>query len=40
MNTALMDEFVAKLSQLAANADIQALILTGAGDKAFIVSGK
>jgi len=36
MNTALMDEFVAKLSQLAANADLRALILTGAGDKAFI----
>jgi enoyl-CoA hydratase/carnithine racemase len=36
MNTALMDEFVAKLSQLAANEDLRVLILTGAGDKAFI----
>jgi enoyl-CoA hydratase len=36
MNTALMDEFIAKLSPLAANADLRALILTGAGDKAFI----
>jgi enoyl-CoA hydratase/carnithine racemase len=36
MNGALMDEFVAKLSQLATNADLRALVLTGAGDKAFI----
>ncbi len=36
MNSALMDEFAAKLSQLATNVDLRALILTGAGDKAFI----
>jgi len=36
MNSGLMDEFVAKLSPLATNADLRALILTGAGDKAFI----
>jgi enoyl-CoA hydratase len=36
MNSALMDQFVAKLSQLATNADLRALILTGAGDKAFV----
>ena len=36
MNSALMDQFVAKLSQLATNADLRALVLTGAGDKAFI----
>jgi enoyl-CoA hydratase/carnithine racemase len=36
MSSATMDEFVAKLTQLAMNADLRALILTGAGDKAFI----
>jgi len=36
MNSALMDEFVATLSPLAANAELRALVLTGAGDKAFI----
>jgi enoyl-CoA hydratase len=36
MNSALMDEFVDKLSELATSADLRALVLTGAGDKAFI----
>lgn len=36
MNSALMDEFVEKLSALATRADVRALVLTGAGDKAFI----
>jgi enoyl-CoA hydratase/carnithine racemase len=36
MNSALMDEFVEKLSVLATHADLRALVLTGAGDKAFI----
>src|SRR5580704_3531833 len=36
MNSALMDEFIEALSSLAANADLRALVLTGAGDKAFI----
>jgi enoyl-CoA hydratase len=36
MNSALMDEFVERLSPLAANAALRALVLTGAGDKAFI----
>jgi len=36
MNSALMDEFVEALSPLAANAELRALVLTGAGDKAFI----
>jgi enoyl-CoA hydratase/carnithine racemase len=36
MNSALMDEFVEKLSELAINPDLRALVLTGAGDKAFI----
>jgi enoyl-CoA hydratase len=36
MSSALMDEFTERLSELAANADLRALILTGAGDKAFI----
>lgn len=36
MNSALMDEFIDTLSPLAANAELRALVLTGAGDKAFI----
>jgi enoyl-CoA hydratase len=36
MNSALMDEFVATLSQLAATAALRALVLTGAGDRALI----
>jgi len=36
MNSALMDEFVETLSPLATNAELRALVLTGAGDKAFI----
>jgi enoyl-CoA hydratase/carnithine racemase len=36
MNSALMNEFVERLSPLAANAALRALVLTGAGDKAFI----
>ena len=36
MHSALMDEFVEALSPLAANAELRALVLTGAGDKAFI----
>jgi enoyl-CoA hydratase/carnithine racemase len=36
MSSALMDELVERLSELAANADLRALVLTGAGDKAFI----
>jgi enoyl-CoA hydratase len=36
MNSALMDEFVETLSPLAANAELRALVLTGAGDKAFV----
>jgi enoyl-CoA hydratase len=36
MNSALMDEFVETLSPLAANTELRALVLTGAGDKAFI----
>jgi enoyl-CoA hydratase len=36
MHSALMDEFVDTLSPLATNADLRALVLTGAGDKAFI----
>src|SRR5215813_9537378 len=36
MNCALMDEFVATLSPLAANTELRAVVLTGAGDKAFI----
>jgi len=36
MNSALMDEFVETLSPLAANAELRGLVLTGAGDKAFI----
>jgi enoyl-CoA hydratase len=36
MNSALMDAFIEKLSELARLADLRALVLTGAGDKAFI----
>jgi enoyl-CoA hydratase len=36
MSSALMDEFVDTLSPLAANAELRAMVLTGAGDKAFI----
>jgi enoyl-CoA hydratase/carnithine racemase len=36
MSSALMDEFVERLSELAASADLRALVLTGAGDRAFI----
>jgi enoyl-CoA hydratase len=36
MNSALMDEFVETLSPLAANAELRAFVLTGAGDKAFV----
>jgi enoyl-CoA hydratase len=36
MSGALMDELVERLSELAANADLRVLVLTGAGDKAFI----
>jgi enoyl-CoA hydratase len=36
MNSALMDEFVEKVSALATSAELRALVLTGAGDKAFI----
>ena len=36
MNSALMDEFVETLSPLAAKAELRALVLTGAGDKAFV----
>src|SRR5215813_2475838 len=36
MSSALMDEFIERLSELAASADLRALVLTGAGDKAFI----
>jgi enoyl-CoA hydratase len=36
MNSALMVEFIEKLSQLATRADLRVLVLTGAGDKAFI----
>jgi enoyl-CoA hydratase/carnithine racemase len=36
MHSALMDEFIEKLSPLAADAQLRALVLTGAGDKAFI----
>jgi len=36
MSSSLMDEFVDKLSELAASADVRALVLTGAGHKAFI----
>jgi enoyl-CoA hydratase/carnithine racemase len=36
MNSKLMEEFVGTLSPLRANAELRALVLTGAGDKAFI----
>src|SRR5260370_39476855 len=36
MHSALMDEFVDTLSPLAANAELRAFVLTGAGEKAFI----
>ncbi len=36
MHSALMDEFVERLSPLMADAELRALVLTGAGDKAFI----
>jgi len=36
MNSALMDEFIETLSPLGAKAELRALVLTGAGDKAFI----
>jgi enoyl-CoA hydratase/carnithine racemase len=36
MSSALMDEFIERLSELAASADLGALVLTGAGDRAFI----
>jgi enoyl-CoA hydratase len=36
MSSALMDELVERLSELAASADLRALVLTGAGDRAFI----
>jgi enoyl-CoA hydratase len=36
MNSALMVEFVEKLSELATRPDLRVLVLTGAGDKAFI----
>jgi enoyl-CoA hydratase/carnithine racemase len=36
MNSALMDEFVETLAPLRANTALRAVVLTGAGDKAFI----
>jgi enoyl-CoA hydratase/carnithine racemase len=36
MHSALMDEFVERLSPLMADAQLRAFVLTGAGDKAFI----
>jgi len=36
MNSALMDEFIEAFSSLAANAELRAVVLTGAGNKAFI----
>jgi enoyl-CoA hydratase/carnithine racemase len=36
MSSALMDELVERLSELATSANLRALVLTGAGDKAFI----
>jgi enoyl-CoA hydratase len=36
MHSALMDEFIEKLSPLVTDAQLRALVLTGAGDKAFI----
>ncbi len=36
MHSALMDEFIERLSPLMADAELRAFVLTGAGDKAFI----
>src|SRR5260370_10006065 len=36
MHSALMDEFVERLSPLMADAELRAFVLTGASDKAFI----
>ncbi len=36
MHSALMDEFVERLSPLTADTQLRAFVLTGAGDKAFI----
>jgi enoyl-CoA hydratase len=36
MNSALMGKFVERLSEVTTTADLRALVLTGAGDKAFI----
>lgn len=36
MNGALMDEFIESFSSLAANEELRAVVLTGAGNKAFI----
>src|SRR5258708_9125436 len=36
MNSALMDEFIEAFLSLAANAELRAVVLTGAGNKAFI----
>jgi enoyl-CoA hydratase len=36
MHSALMDEFIEKLSPLVADAQLRALVLTGAGNRAFI----
>jgi enoyl-CoA hydratase/carnithine racemase len=36
MHSALMDEFVERLSPLMADAQLRGFVLTGAGDKAFI----
>jgi enoyl-CoA hydratase len=36
MHSALMDEFVERLSPLMADAELRALVLTGSGNKAFI----
>ena len=37
MNSALMDAFIATMNELAAEADLRAVVLCGAGPKAFIV---
>ncbi len=37
MNSALMDSFVATMNELAAEDDLRAVVLSGAGPKAFIV---
>lgn len=36
MNAALMDGFVGVMAELAANDDLRAVVLTGAGDRAFV----